>query len=81
MPGPYDLVKVDIEGGEYEFLSHYKEVLAQAKYLILEWHDWHSGGGGAMQIKNLAEEQGFKLILGGLTDQDCGLFPFVRQTV
>lgn len=37
-PGPYDLVKVDIEGAEAEFAGNYPEVLGQARRLVLEWH-------------------------------------------
>ncbi len=60
--GPLDLIKVDIEGGEYEFLLAYKHVLAKAKHLILEWHPWHTGGGGKAQIIELAERAGFDLL-------------------
>lgn len=38
LPPPYDLVKVDIEGGEFEFLRHYRRLLDQARYLLCEWH-------------------------------------------
>jgi FkbM family methyltransferase len=53
-PPPYDLVKVDIEGGEYELLRNHGEFLAQCEYLVMEWHSWHSGGGGLAQLQDLA---------------------------
>ena len=59
---PYDLVKVDIEGGEYEFLENYQMILRQTKYLFLEWHSWHSGGGGLDQIKECLEKLNFSII-------------------
>lgn len=59
---PYDLVKVDIEGGEYEFLKNYQMILRQTKYLFLEWHSWHSGGGGFDQIKECIEKLNFSII-------------------
>jgi FkbM family methyltransferase len=62
LPPPYDLIKVDIEGMEYEFLCHYDRLLANCKYLLIEWHSWHQGGGGAQQIQDLARQQQFKLI-------------------
>jgi FkbM family methyltransferase len=37
-PPPYDLLKVDIEGGEYEFLRSYGDVLDAARALLIEWH-------------------------------------------
>jgi len=58
---PYDLIKVDIEGAEFEFLQNYPDVLKQTKHLCIEWHSWHAGGGGVSQITQLAEAQGFKV--------------------
>ena len=57
---PYDLIKVDIEGAEYELLQNYPDLLSHCEYLLLEWHSWHSGGGGKGQIEALAAaEVGF----------------------
>jgi FkbM family methyltransferase len=56
---PYDLVKVDIEGAEYQFLQHYRELLCHCEHLLLEWHSWHSGGGGLAQLEELANLAGF----------------------
>jgi len=58
---PYDLIKVDIEGAEFEFMQNYPEVLKQTQHLCIEWHSWHAGGGGVSQITQLAEAQGFKV--------------------
>lgn len=62
MPPPYDLLKIDVEGGEYDFLTNYGKVLDNSKSLLIEWHSWHRGGGSAEQIKSLAESKGFKLV-------------------
>jgi FkbM family methyltransferase len=59
-PPPYDLVKVDIEGGEYELLSYYRQLLVQCDFLIMEWHSWHAGGGGLAQLRELAAAACFK---------------------
>jgi FkbM family methyltransferase len=61
LPPPYDLIKMDIEGGEYDFLTAYGEVLAQTNHLLLEWHSWHPGGGGRAQIEQLAGQAGFEI--------------------
>ena len=46
MPPPYDLIKCDIEGAEWELLNwHYDELVSQTKYILLKWHSWHNGGG------------------------------------
>jgi FkbM family methyltransferase len=56
---PYDLVKVDIEGAEYELFQNYRDLLSQCEHLLLEWHSWHSGGGGMVRLQDLAAETGF----------------------
>ena len=50
---PYDLIKCDIEGSEWEFLNNYQTLIKKSKYLLLEWHSWHDGGGGFSQIEKL----------------------------
>ncbi len=59
---PYDLIKVDVEGGEFELLLSYSDLLKSTRYLLLEWHSWHAGGGGKEQICAMAQEQGFAVI-------------------
>ncbi len=50
LPPPYDLIKCDIEGSEWDFLTYYPDILRKTQYLLLEWHSWHDGGGGLDQI-------------------------------
>ena len=59
---PYDLIKCDIEGSEWDFIGHYPEILEKSKYLLMEWHSWHSGDGGFPQIKKKLTEIGFQII-------------------
>ena len=59
---PYDIIKCDIEGSEWDFVNEYSEIIKQCKYLLLEWHSWHSGGGGLSQLVENLEEIGFKTI-------------------
>jgi FkbM family methyltransferase len=66
-PPPYDLIKVDIEGAEFDFLADYGPVLQQAKHLLLEWHSWQTGSGqgadGALpQIEAAAQQAGFGFV-------------------
>jgi FkbM family methyltransferase len=56
---PYDLLKVDIEGAEFELLQDYHQLLSHCEYLLLEWHSWHSGGGGLGRLHELAADAGF----------------------
>lgn len=53
MPPPYDLIKCDIEGSEWDFLINYPIVLQNTKHLILEWHSWHTGG---TDLKGITEK-------------------------
>ena len=62
LPPPYDLIKCDIEGSEWEFIGHYPKILKKSKYLLMEWHSWHSGGEGFLQIEKKLTEIGFQTI-------------------
>ena len=59
---PYDLIKCDIEGSEWEFLNNYQSLITKSKYLLLEWHSWHEGGGGLPQIENFMHSLHFHKI-------------------
>jgi len=58
----YDLIKCDIEGGEWDLLIHYPSILKNSKFLVMEWHSWHSGGGSFPQIEKKLTEIGFRVI-------------------
>ena len=58
-PPPYDLIKCDIEGSEWELLCHYPTIISQCQYLLMEWHSWHSGGGGISQIEDKLKNLNF----------------------
>lgn len=59
---PYDLIKLDIEGAEYDFLTTYQDVYKQSKFLLLEWHSWQQGGSGLKQLQELLAHAGFQLL-------------------
>lgn len=56
---PYDLIKCDVEGAEWEFLEFYDDIVRSCKTLILEWHSWHRGGGEFPQIESRLKDLGF----------------------
>ena len=58
----YDLIKCDIEGGEWNLLINYSSILENSKFLVMEWHSWHSGGGGFSQIEKKLTELKFQII-------------------
>jgi hypothetical protein len=42
-PGPYDLIKIDIEGAESFFWDTFDPLVRQAQALLVEWHDVRAG--------------------------------------
>ena len=58
----FDLIKCDLEGAEWDFIIHYTSLLEKSKFLVMEWHSWHSGCGGFPQIKRKLSELGFQII-------------------
>jgi len=58
----FDLIKCDLEGAEWDFLIHYSSLLKNSKFLVMEWHSWHSGDGGFPQIEKKLTEIGFQII-------------------
>ena len=81
LPGPYDLIKVDIEGGEDVFLNSYKRVISSAVYLLLEWHAKPGDSDRVTGIRKMVVDNGFKIIretrkppLKLSVEVECGLF-------
>jgi len=58
-PPPYDLIKVDIEGGEVDFLAHYETVWRHARAVLLEWHADSLGAAGVDGLRNRLRGGGF----------------------
>ena len=58
----FDLIKCDLEGAEWDFIIHYSSLLENSKFLVLEWHSWHSGNGGFPQIEKKLTDLGFQII-------------------
>ena len=58
----FDLIKCDLEGAEWEFITHYSSLLKNSKFVVMEWHSWHSGEGGYPQVQNKLSELGFEIV-------------------
>jgi hypothetical protein len=60
--------------------------LRQTRYIIMEWHSWHFGGGGLPTIREAATTAGFREIMelapSHPTETDatrfCGVLMFER---
>ena len=72
MPPPFDLLKCDIEGSEWQLLLHYQEILSETRHLILEWHSWHDGGGGRDQIISTLKSLNFSILKSSKTMPAAG---------
>ena len=62
LPAPYDLIKCDIEGSEWDFINHFSEVIKSTKYILLEWHSWHNGGGGCQQLEDCLKNLDYEIV-------------------
>jgi FkbM family methyltransferase len=72
-PPPYDLIKVDIEGGEVEFLACYETLWRDAKKMLLEWHGPCLGSEGLDGLLKRLRAGGFSRIEDfGPSDQSGG---------
>jgi FkbM family methyltransferase len=69
---PLDLVKCDLEGSEWHLLTNYTEILSQSKFLLMEWHSWHHGGGGIVQIEKKLKDLGFNILRSSPTAKAVG---------
>ena len=58
----FDLIKCDLEGAEWNFIIDYSSLLGNSKFLLMEWHSWHSGNGGFPQIEKKLTDLGFQII-------------------
>ena len=59
LPPPYDLVKVDIEGGEYDFVRHYGQICRAARALVMEWHVPSVADGRLAELRSALQVLGF----------------------
>ncbi|HEX4085163.1 MAG TPA: FkbM family methyltransferase [Chthoniobacteraceae bacterium] len=59
-PPPYDLIKIDIEGGEYDFVKNYPGLCRGAAWLLLEWHSTDAEGSGQARMGALCAGIGFE---------------------
>ena len=83
---PYDLIKVDLEGGELELLPAYAEVLAATRYVLLEWHS--RGGESTRDLMidafKALQFQATELVAGRVVDagdgeMTCGILLFESE--
>jgi FkbM family methyltransferase len=62
LPPPYDLIKIDVEGAEFDFIEAYREVHAQAAAILMEWHSSDKEGSKEKGLRELLEASNFHLV-------------------
>jgi FkbM family methyltransferase len=63
---PIDLLKIDIEGAELDFLrSEIDFIKKSVRVIVCEWHNWHVT---LLQLEELMSSHGFTLV--SVTEQD-----------
>ena len=71
-----DLMKVDIEGFECEFIKNTSAALALTDRLVIEWHKWVTGRDA---VDDLLAAQGFSLRKVISEDPHCGVAIYDRK--
>jgi FkbM family methyltransferase len=71
-----DLMKVDIEGFECEFIKNAGDALALTDRLVLEWHKWITGRDA---VDALLADRGFELRKVISEDPHCGVAIYDRK--
>ena len=61
-PPPYDLIKIDVEGAETDFIDAYREVHAHAAAVLVEWHSPDKEGSNAKELRELLGRSDFNLV-------------------
>lgn len=62
LPPPYDLIKIDIEGAEADFLECYKDVYTRASAMLMEWHSPDREGAAALPLRAALGAAGFDFV-------------------
>jgi len=71
-PGPIDLMKMDIEGGEYELLGDARFTALRIPLLVLEWHNTTEHPDGRKWCEDRLSSLGYTVVPGKWSSDDVG---------
>lgn len=71
-----DLLKIDIEGAEYEVLMDCKDSLLHVEHIFVEYHSWNSSSQKLSEILSVLEHGGFRYYIEDLTKRKQ---PFINH--
>ena len=72
-----DLLKIDIEGAEYEVILDCKNSLNNVENIFIEYHSWKNDSQKLSVILNTLENSGFRYYLDTINPKDT---PFINTT-
>ena len=75
---PCDLLKLDIEGSELDFLRNEKKFLSRTKTIFIEWHKWQ--GVTLDEVTRLLADQGFVMKRVVQEYEVAGTAVFIRKS-
>ena len=58
LPPPYDLVKLDIEGAEYDFVRSYGAICRAARAMVVEWHATSASDPRVEELRTMLSQHG-----------------------
>lgn len=71
-----DLLKIDIEGAEYEVLLDLTENLYKVKNIFIEYHSWNKNSQKLSEILSVLELYGFRYYIEGLNKRKSPLINY-----
>jgi len=71
-----DMLKIDIEGAEYEVLKDCKDSLSNVENLFVEYHSWNISDQKLSEILEIFEKNGFRYYIESLTKRKN---PFINK--
>ena len=71
-----DMLKIDIEGAEYEVLKDCKDNLSNVENLFVEYHSWNNSNQKLSEILEIFEKNGFRYYIESLTKRKN---PFINK--
>jgi len=71
-----DMLKIDIEGAEYEVLKDCKDSLDRVQNIFIEYHSWNNNKQRLSEILNIIENNGFRYYIENITKRNS---PFINR--
>ena len=71
-----NMLKIDIEGAEYEVLKDCQNSLENVENLFVEYHSWNNDTQKLSEILNIFEKNNFRYYIEGLTKRK---YPFINK--